>query len=84
MHRVENCRIGDTFKAIDSEEELSKTIGINIYRYKMLAFAIGSFFNGIAGALFAHHYYAIDPTVFGMGNTLYLLVSFPIIWKLWL
>ena len=74
MHRLDGCRIGSTFKTIQSDENLAKSMGINTYRYKMLAMAIGSFFAGIAGVVLAHRLWAIEPTQFGFSTTLYLLV----------
>lgn len=44
MHRLDKCRIGKTFKTIESQERLAKSVGINTDGYKMLAFSIGSFF----------------------------------------
>jgi branched-chain amino acid transport system permease protein len=74
MYRLEKSRIGDTFKAIASDENLSRSVGINILGYKRMAFSIGCFFAGIAGVLFAHYYRFVDPASFGMVNTMYLLV----------
>ena len=74
MYRVEHSRIGNAFKAIASDEDLSRSVGMNILGYKRLAFVIGSFFSGIAGVLFAHYYRFVDPASFGMVNTMYLLV----------
>ena len=36
-------------------------MGINTTYYKVLAFAIGAFFAGVAGALYAHNFYIIQP-----------------------
>jgi len=74
MYRLNNSRIGDTWRALASEENLAKSVGINITKYKMLAFSIGSFFAGIAGVLLAHRLWAIEPRQFGFTTTLYLLV----------
>jgi branched-chain amino acid transport system permease protein len=74
MYRLDKSRIGDTLKAIHSEESLAKSIGINIIKYKILAFVVASFFAGIAGVLLAHRLWAITPQQFGFANTLYLLV----------
>ena len=74
MYRLNNSRIGDTWKALASEENLAKSVGINITKYKMLAFSIGSFFAGVAGVLLAHRLWAIEPHQFGFTTTLYLLV----------
>jgi branched-chain amino acid transport system permease protein len=74
MYRVEHSMIGDNFKAVRSNESLSKSIGINTTRYKMLAFAIGSFFAGIAGVLPTHYFRSVHPPSFGFVVTLYLIV----------
>lgn len=74
MYRFNASRIGDTWRALASEENLAKSIGINIVKYKMLAFSVGSFFAGVAGVLLAHRLWAIEPHQFGFTTTLYLLV----------
>ena len=47
-------RTGLIFHAIREDEIAARATGINTIRYKILAFAIGGFFAGIAGALYAH------------------------------
>jgi branched-chain amino acid transport system permease protein len=74
LYRLDNCRIGDTWKALASQENLARSVGVNITKYKMLAFALGSFFSGVAGVLLAHRLWAIEPRQFGFTTTLYLLV----------
>lgn len=74
MYRVEKSRIGDTFKAVASDENLSRSVGINISKYKTLAIVTGSLFASIAGVLFVHHWGFVDPTSFSFVSTLYLLV----------
>ncbi|MFH1134842.1 MAG: branched-chain amino acid ABC transporter permease [Pseudomonadota bacterium] len=74
MHRLDKSRIGMTWKAIESHENLSKSVGVNCTKYKVLSFSIGSFFAGIAGVLLAHRLWAIEPQQFGFTTTLYLLV----------
>ena len=74
MFRLDRSRIGNTWKAIEAHEDLSKSVGINCTKYKVLGFALGSFFAGIAGVLLAHRLWAIEPQQFGFTTTLYLLV----------
>jgi branched-chain amino acid transport system permease protein len=74
MRRLDISRIGDTFKAIESQENLARSAGINITGYKMLSFSLGSLFAGVAGVLLAHRLWAIEPHQFGFSTTLYLLV----------
>ena len=47
-------RTGLIFHAIREDEIAARATGINTINYKMLAFAIGGFFAGIAGGLYAH------------------------------
>ena len=41
---------------------------------KLLAFAIGSFFAGIAGGLYAHNFYIIQPANFGFLKSFDILI----------
>lgn len=74
MYRIDRSRIGNTFKSIYEDDILAESIGIKVGRYRSLAFIIGSFFAGIAGALMAHRLNAIDPHIFGLDEMVYLLV----------
>ena len=74
MYRLDRSRLGDTFKAIYSQEILAQHVGVNITRYKTLAYVIGASFAGIAGALLAHYLGAIDPSLFALKPTVYLLI----------
>jgi len=47
-------RTGIIFHAIREDEIAARASGINTVRYKILAFAVGGFFAGIAGAMYAH------------------------------
>jgi len=47
-------RTGLIFHAIREDEIAARASGINTINYKILAFVIGGFFCGLAGALYAH------------------------------
>ena len=51
--------------SIRENEIAAEAMGINTTYYKVLAFAIGAFFAGIAGALYANYFYFIKPDSFG-------------------
>jgi branched-chain amino acid transport system permease protein len=55
---------GSGFLAVRDNEIAAEAMGINTTKYKVLAFAIGAFFAGIAGGLYAHYYQHIDPKGF--------------------
>ena len=74
MYRLEHSRFGLTIKSIRQAEELGETVGINTYRYKILAFAISSFFCGLTGSLYAHNMTYIEPILFGFPLACVVLV----------
>ena len=47
--------LGRAFIAIRDNDRAAKAAGINIFYYKLIAFAICSFYAGVAGSLYAHH-----------------------------
>jgi len=48
-------RIGRAFIAIRDHDIAAELIGINIFRYKLLAFAVSSFYAGVAGVLYTYY-----------------------------
>jgi|AGTN01.2.fsa_nt_gi ABC-type branched-chain amino acid transport system, permease component len=54
--------IGRAFEAIRLNEDLAQTLGIDIFRYKMLAFTIANLLAAVAGALFAFYTGYIEPS----------------------
>jgi branched-chain amino acid transport system permease protein len=51
---IARTRVGRAFIAIRDNDLAAEVMGINLFRYKLLAFFIGCFFAGIAGSLWAH------------------------------
>jgi len=69
-------RTGIILHAIREDEIAARATGINTIRYKVLAFAVGGFFAGIAGAFYAHFMRIAGP------STLDLMLSFQaVIWS---
>ncbi|MBI9051412.1 MAG: hypothetical protein JEZ00_18450 [Anaerolineaceae bacterium] len=52
-YRIQYSRTGRGWMAIRDDETVAKATGINTFRYKLLALAIGAAFAGLGGALFA-------------------------------
>lgn len=68
-------RTGIILHAIREDEIAARATGINTIRYKLMAFIIGGFFAGLAGALYAHFLRIAGP------STLDLMLSFQaVIW----
>ncbi|MEC1178068.1 branched-chain amino acid ABC transporter permease [Metasolibacillus meyeri] len=69
-----NSRHGRACISIREDEIAADAMGINTTYYKVAAFAIGSFFAGIAGAIYAHNFYIIQPTAFGFLKSFDILI----------
>lgn len=67
-------RHGIAALSIREDEVASDAMGINTTYYKVAAFVIGSFFAGVAGALFAHNFYIIQPGQFGFLKSVDILI----------
>lgn len=48
-------RVGRAFIAVRDRDVAAEIIGVNIFRYKLLAFAVSSFYAGVAGALWTYY-----------------------------
>ncbi|MFZ5754133.1 MAG: branched-chain amino acid ABC transporter permease, partial [Bacillota bacterium] len=59
---------------IREDEIAAETMGINTTKYKVMAFTIGAFFAGTAGALYAHYFYIIQPNTFNFLKSIDYLV----------
>lgn len=67
-------RHGRACIAIREDEIAADAMGINTTYYKVLAFAIGSFFAGLAGGLFSHNFFIIQPSQFGFLKSFDILI----------
>jgi branched-chain amino acid transport system permease protein len=48
-------RVGRAFIAVRDRDVAAEIIGVDIFRYKLLAFAVSSFYAGVAGALWTYY-----------------------------
>lgn len=53
--------------SIREDETAAGSLGVNTTFYKVLAFAMGAMFAGVAGALFSHYFQYISPTTNQIG-----------------
>lgn len=60
--------------SIREDEIAAESMGINTTKYKVMVFAIGAFFAGIAGALYSSYFYVISPSIFGFQRSIDILV----------
>lgn len=60
--------------SIREDEIAAESMGINTTKYKVMAFALGALFAGIAGALYSSYFYFIKPTLFSFQKSIDILV----------
>jgi branched-chain amino acid transport system permease protein len=65
--------LGFVFDSIADDEDTAAVLGIDVARYKLTAFAIGTAFAGLAGALYAHNIRFIAPDSFGFIESITVL-----------
>jgi branched-chain amino acid transport system permease protein len=76
---IEGKRIGSYFKAIRENENAAETLGINLFKYKLLAMALSSSLTAMGGTFYAQYYLTIDEeAAFGVGVSIEILLG-PII-----
>ncbi len=60
--------------SIREDEIAAESMGVNTTKYKVMAFAVGASFAGIAGALYSSYFYFIKPNIFGFMKSIDILV----------
>jgi branched-chain amino acid transport system permease protein len=76
--RLDCSRFGLTAGAIRQADLVAETLGVNVFRYKLTAFVLGSFVAGLAGVFFAHYRQVLHSSDFGL-EPMVLLVVFTVI-----
>jgi len=64
IKNLKESKTGRAFMAISSDEVVAKSLGVDVFRYKVLAFAISAFFAGMAGSIYAHYVTFVSPDTF--------------------
>jgi branched-chain amino acid transport system permease protein len=64
MTRLNRSRIGRAWVAIREDEIAAQSMGVDTTRLKILAFALGAFWAGMAGVFFAAKYAFVSPESF--------------------
>ncbi|MCC6610427.1 MAG: ABC transporter ATP-binding protein [Burkholderiales bacterium] len=71
--RLQNSRIGRAWEAIREDEIAAQAMGINLRNMKLLAFAMGASFGGVAGGMFSAIQGFISPESFGLFESIIVL-----------
>jgi len=60
-------KVGKALIAIRDHDISAEVMGVDVFRHKLLAFAVSSFFVGVAGSLLAYQAHIISPENFPLG-----------------
>lgn len=78
--------VGRAWKAVGMDTRLADSLGIDVFRYRIVAIAVSSLMIGLAGSLYATYSTFISPAQFGMWQNTYIQgyavlggMSFPIL-----
>jgi branched-chain amino acid transport system permease protein len=64
--RIRRSRFGRALSAVAGSEEAAQALGIDVARYKLMAFLLSAGFAALAGSLFVHVVGFVSPEVFGL------------------
>jgi branched-chain amino acid transport system permease protein len=74
VRRLTHSRPGRAFQAVRDNEDLAEALGVDIFRYKLIAFVIASTVAAVAGGLYASYMGSIEPEIAGGHMSFNLLV----------
>ncbi len=74
-HNLFRTRIGRSFIAVRERDYSAEVLGIDLLRTKLLAFAIASFYAGIAGALMAFFFRVVNPEQYTFTASIFQLTA---------
>jgi branched-chain amino acid transport system permease protein len=75
MYRLVHSRIGRLCQSLQQNEELASSIGVNIAYLRVIAYAVSSFFGGVAGATFAAISQSIYPSSFTVTDSVNFMLN---------
>jgi branched-chain amino acid transport system permease protein len=67
-------RIGGTFASIAANQILAEHQGVHLMKYRVIAFTIAGIFTGFAGAYYAHFLSIISPGMFGLWQSIQIMI----------
>lgn len=70
-----HTRIGRAFIAIRDRDISAGVLGISLLRYKLMSFAISSFYAGVAGGMFAYFFRIVTPESFPLIMSIFFLAA---------
>ena len=70
---IKRSWLGFAFDAIAQDQDTSRTVGIDIARFKLAAFVLGTAIAGLAGSFYAHHVRFVGIDSFGFIESISIL-----------
>ncbi|HUH86474.1 MAG TPA: branched-chain amino acid ABC transporter permease [Pusillimonas sp.] len=70
---IQKSWMGRVFNGVAEDEDTMRVLGIDVPRYKLAAFAMGTALAGLAGALYGQHFKYIGPESFGFIESITVL-----------
>jgi branched-chain amino acid transport system permease protein len=74
LYRLERSRTGMNWMAIAQSPLVASSIGISETKFRVLAFAVGCFFAGLAGGAYGHYSGVISPSSFDFMASINLVI----------
>jgi branched-chain amino acid transport system permease protein len=72
---IERHRFGAYLSAIRDDEAAAEALGVNTFKYKMLAMTISSFLTGVGGTFYAFYLFSLQPnSVFGIPLSVEIII----------
>ncbi|MFA5786538.1 MAG: branched-chain amino acid ABC transporter ATP-binding protein/permease [Actinomycetota bacterium] len=71
---ITRSKLGRAFHAVRTDEAVAASFGVDVTRYKLLAFVVSGAFAGIAGAMYGHLYQFVNSESFGYHKSLLLVI----------
>ncbi|GAB6277108.1 MAG: high-affinity branched-chain amino acid ABC transporter permease LivM [Rectinema sp.] len=75
VRRIEDSRVGRALEAMREDEVACEAMGINLVKNKLITFALGSFWAGIAGVIMAAQTTYINPDSFTLWESIIILMA---------
>ena len=68
LYKIRRTKMGLYFVAVRENEDAARALGINAFKYKMIALIASAMLSAVGGTFYAQYYLYIDPAI-AFGNS---------------